>query len=61
MRMRFWHRPLRAMLASFAARGFGLDEIREPEPSPAMGEVAPKAYRQLRRSTRFIFFGLTAC
>lgn len=60
MRMRFWHRPLRAMLASFAAGGFALEEIREPEPSRELAEVAPEDYRNLTRRPQFILFAVSA-
>ncbi len=60
MRMRFWHRPLRAMLAAFTASGFAVDDIVEPEPRPEMAEDAPDAYRHLTRNAQFLFFSLTA-
>ena len=58
--MRFWHRPLRAMLAAFADSGFAVDDIVEPDPLPAMAEVAPEAYRHLTRNAQFLFFSLRA-
>ncbi|MFC4857249.1 class I SAM-dependent methyltransferase [Actinophytocola glycyrrhizae] len=60
MRMRFWHRPLRAMLASFARSGFAVDEIRAPEPRPEMADEAPDDYRHLVHKAQFILFSLTA-
>ena len=60
MRMRFWHRPLRAMLAAFTSSGFAVGDIVEPDPRPEMAEVAPDVYRQLSRDAQFLFFSLTA-
>lgn len=61
MRMRFWHRPLRAMLAAFNAAGFAVNDIVEPDPKPEMANEAPDAYRLLARNAQFVFFSLTAC
>jgi SAM-dependent methyltransferase len=53
MRMRFWHRPLRAMLAAFAAAGDGrhragrLPDPHQPRPVPAV--LAGRALTRLRR------------
>jgi ubiquinone/menaquinone biosynthesis C-methylase UbiE len=60
MSMRFWHRPLRAMLAAFNATGFAVDDIVEPDPLPTMAHDAPDAYRHLTRKAQFVFFSLTA-
>jgi SAM-dependent methyltransferase len=60
MSMRFWHRPLRAMLAAFTTAGFGVDEIVEPDPQPELADVAPDTYRHLTRNAQFLFFALTA-
>jgi SAM-dependent methyltransferase len=60
MRMKFWHRPLRAMLAAFTSSGFAVGDIVEPDPRPEMAEVAPDAHRQLSRHAQFLFFSLTA-
>lgn len=60
MRMRFWHRPLRAMLAAFAASGFRVDDIQEPEPRPELADNAPDSYRRLTRDAQLLFFSLTA-
>ena len=35
MTMRFWHRPLRAMMAALHASGFSIQEIAEPDPRPS--------------------------
>jgi ubiquinone/menaquinone biosynthesis C-methylase UbiE len=60
MRMRFWHRPLRAMLAAFTASGFRVEDIDEPDPLPEMADSAPDAYRHLTRNAQFLFFRLSA-
>lgn len=60
MRMRFWHRPLRAMLAAFRAAGFTVTEIAEPEPQEYVAATEPEYYRQLTRQPQFLFFVLTA-
>ncbi|WP_235215263.1 class I SAM-dependent methyltransferase [Phaeacidiphilus oryzae] len=60
MHMRFWHRPLRDMLAAFAEAGFVVDEIREPNPLPEMAESAPEFHRHLTRNAQFLFFALSA-
>ena len=60
MSMRFWHRPLRAMLAAFDAAGFGVEAITEPEPLPEMAATAPEIYEHLTRNAQFLFFALKA-
>lgn len=58
MRMRFWHRPLRAMLAAFDASGFAVETIAEPDPQPEMAKSAPDAHRRLTRNAQFLFIKL---
>lgn len=60
MAMRFWHRPLRAMLAAFETSGFTVAAIREPEPHERMADSDPQTYRHLTRNPQFLFFDLTA-
>jgi SAM-dependent methyltransferase len=60
MSMRFWHRPLRAMLTAFAASGFRVEDISEPDPLPEMANKAPGSYRRLTRNAQLLFFSLTA-
>jgi len=60
MRMRFWHRPLRAMLSAFTASGFAVGHIAEPDPLPEMASGDPETYRHLSRNAQFLFFSLTA-
>ncbi|QIS24729.1 methyltransferase domain-containing protein [Nocardia terpenica] len=52
MPMRFWHRPLRAMLAAFHSTGFTVDDITEPDPQPGMASIDPITYRKLSRTHR---------
>ena len=56
MVMRFWHRPLRAMLEAFQATGFTLETITEPSPDPGVADRFPDAYGQLSTRPQFIFF-----
>jgi len=58
MTMRFWHRPLRAMLAAVRQAGFRVDDIAEPDPAPEMAAADPRAYAHLSRSAQFLFFSL---
>jgi SAM-dependent methyltransferase len=60
MHMKFWHRPLRAMLSAFSASGFAVDHITEPDPRPEMASNAPDSYRHLTRNAQFWFFALAA-
>jgi SAM-dependent methyltransferase len=53
MHMKFWHRPLRAMLSAFSASGFAVDDITEPDPRPEMASNAPDTYRHLTRNAQF--------
>lgn len=58
MRMRFWHRPLRAMLAAIEDAGLALARMVEPEPDPAMAESAPGDFSRLSRKPQFLLFEL---
>ena len=55
VQMRFWHRPLRAMTRSLAGAGFRLDVVDEPDPSPEVRELDPRAWRSLTSEPRYIF------
>jgi SAM-dependent methyltransferase len=58
MRMRFWHRPLRAMLTAFERGGFAMTRMVEPEPAPELAEASPKDFDHLRRNAQFLLFDL---
>lgn len=60
MHMRFWHRPLRAMLSAFTASGFAVGHIAEPDPLPEMAGLYPDSYRHLSRNAQFVFSSPTA-
>jgi ubiquinone/menaquinone biosynthesis C-methylase UbiE len=54
--MRFWHRPLTAMLQALTTAGFVIERIEEPMPLEAAREEFPAEYRLLTTSPRFVFF-----
>lgn len=58
--MRFWRRPLGAMIDAFLQTGFRIDAIREPEPLEAARERFPAEYERLMTQPSFIFFAATA-
>lgn len=58
--MRFWHRPLHAMADAFAAAGFQIDVISEPQPDPAARDLFPEAFASLSTKPRFLFFATHA-
>nr|WP_116248546.1 class I SAM-dependent methyltransferase [Nocardiopsis sp. FIRDI 009] len=58
--MSFWNRPLHAMTSAFAAAGFRISAISEPQPDPAARELFPDEFRALSTSPSFLFFVLEA-
>ncbi|QNE74090.1 methyltransferase domain-containing protein [Streptomyces finlayi] len=54
--MRFWRRPLHAMSDAFAAAGFRVAAISEPQPDPAARELYPEGFQALSTRTSFLFF-----
>jgi SAM-dependent methyltransferase len=58
--VKFWRRPLTAMIASFRACGLVLEDVVEPMPVDACAERFPDAYASLTTSPRFLFFRLRA-
>jgi SAM-dependent methyltransferase len=60
MTMRFWHRPLSAIVRSLHDAGFVIEELAEPAPEPAVREVDPDAWRSLTTKPHFIFFAARA-
>ncbi len=55
MRMRFWHRPLRAIVRAIAEAGLALVTLDEPEPDPAVEHSNPRAWGLLTTAPRFLF------
>ena len=58
--VRFWHRPLRAMLGSIAAAGLDVVTIAEPDPDATLQADDPEAFRTLSTSPQFLLFELRA-
>jgi ubiquinone/menaquinone biosynthesis C-methylase UbiE len=54
--MTFWRRPLHAMTDAFAAAGFRLSLISEPQPDPAGRELFPEAFEAQSTQPGFLFF-----
>ncbi|MFH8935507.1 class I SAM-dependent methyltransferase [Streptomyces griseosporeus] len=54
--MRFWRKSLQAMIDAFAAAGFRLSVISEPQPDPAARELFPDGFRELSTRPCFLFF-----
>ncbi|GAB3119050.1 hypothetical protein GCM10027160_32350 [Streptomyces calidiresistens] len=54
--MRFWRRPLHAMVDAFTTAGFRLTGVHEPQPVPAARELFPEEFDDLATRTCFIFF-----
>jgi SAM-dependent methyltransferase len=60
IRMRYWHRPLHAMVDALTDAGFAIEAISEPQPLPQAHDLFPEAYETLRTMPRFIFFAARA-
>ncbi|GGJ62998.1 class I SAM-dependent methyltransferase [Streptomyces brasiliensis] len=54
--MKFWRRPLHAMIDAFTTAGFRLAVISEPQPEPAARELFPDDFHALSTKTTFLFF-----
>ncbi|MBK5569590.1 class I SAM-dependent methyltransferase [Ensifer sp. SSB1] len=54
--MRFWHRPLHAMVEALTTAGFRIETIGEPQPDPRARALFPEAYESLTTRPRFLFF-----
>ncbi|MFF7974372.1 methyltransferase domain-containing protein [Streptomyces sp. NPDC007905] len=54
--MRFWRRPLHAMINAFSTAGFRLSVISEPQPDPAARELFPDGFHDLSTKPNFLFF-----
>lgn len=53
-RVRYYHRPLTALLAPLAEAGFLLERIEEPAPTEALRAVDPEGYAKLARMPGFL-------
>lgn len=56
MSMRFWHRPLHAMVDALQLAGFRILRLSEPQPLAEAKEDFPEDYKVLSTAPRFIFF-----
>jgi SAM-dependent methyltransferase len=54
--MRFWRRPLHAMLDAFTSAGFRPSVISEPQPLPAARELFPDDFHEFSTKPIFLFF-----
>ncbi|HIV59506.1 MAG TPA: class I SAM-dependent methyltransferase [Candidatus Stackebrandtia faecavium] len=58
--MRFWRRPLHAMIDAFAAAGFRIKTIEEPKPVPEASQLFPDGAQRLSTQPCFLFFVVEA-
>ncbi|NSC25612.1 methyltransferase domain-containing protein [Streptomyces albus subsp. chlorinus] len=54
--MKFWRKPLHAMTDAFAAAGFRVSAISEPQPDPAARELFPDDFPAFSTKPCFLFF-----
>ncbi|MEU6670434.1 methyltransferase domain-containing protein [Streptomyces sp. NPDC046727] len=54
--MRFWRKPLHAVIDAFTSAGFRLSLISEPQPDPAARELFPDGFHDLSTKPCFLFF-----
>ncbi|WP_405856407.1 methyltransferase domain-containing protein [Streptomyces sp. NBC_00090] len=54
--MKFWRKPLHAMIDAFTTAGFRLSVISEPQPDPAARELFPDDFRDFSTKPCFLFF-----
>lgn len=54
--MKFWRKPLHAMLDAFAAAALHVKSIAEPQPDPAAREIYPDGFKGLSTRPAFMFF-----
>ena len=53
--MRFWHRPLHAIMDALIDNGFRVDVLGEPQPLPEVRERSPKDFVALTTRPQFLF------
>jgi SAM-dependent methyltransferase len=56
--VRFWRRPLSAILAALAQAGWRVERLEEPRPLPACRELDPAAWERLTTKPAFLFLRL---
>lgn len=56
--MRYWRQPLTATCAEFAAAGFLVERLVEPQPLPEMADRFPDDFETLAREPGFLVFRL---
>lgn len=56
--MKFWRKPLHAMVDAFTGAGFRLSVVSEPQPDPAARELFPDGFHDLSTGATFLFFVL---
>ncbi|WP_318216042.1 class I SAM-dependent methyltransferase [Streptomyces sp. SCL15-6] len=56
--MKFWRKPLHAMVDAFTDAGFRLSAVSEPQPDPAARELFPDGFHDLSTRATFLFFVL---
>ncbi len=56
--MRYWRQPLTASCAEFAAAGFLIERLVEPQPRPEMAGRFPEDFEKLEREPGFVVFRL---
>lgn len=54
--MKFWRKPLHAMIDAFTTAGFRLAAVSEPQPDPAARELFPDGFHDLSTKPCFLFF-----
>ncbi|MFJ4694257.1 class I SAM-dependent methyltransferase [Streptomyces sp. NPDC088766] len=54
--MKFWRKPLHAMIDAFTTAGFRLTALSEPQPDPAARELFPDGFHDLSAGPCFLFF-----
>jgi hypothetical protein len=54
--MRFWHRPISAMVTALLDAGFTIAGLEEPRPDLVVRDTDPRAWRLLTTEPRFVFF-----
>ena len=59
--VRFWRRPLQAILGALTDAGFAIDAVREPQPLPQCRERCPDVWEQLARRPEFLLVRGSRC